>query len=317
MGGRGGRGGALPARIRGPLHPQGRGARAASGPVCLSPRAPRLAPRAHSPRHASGAGAALTPPALPSQLKPQMISNENKNDFEHRHEEHRVRAVVVLCAKRGGSASGQCGGGAGRAADTRTTQCDTTRHDTTRHDTTALPCACSGEALPEAVRHPREPHEHGQHDREQQDHHVHGAHLVPLFFTCKEGPARSARAAPISAAADHCSLHTRTRTSAPRGSWRSSDRLKGTEPFVRESDSHLTSFSSPLRSYFTPLLHFCEEFHSGKVSCVVLYNYRPTPSVAFNVEGGAATARYHWRDANSFYYNFTEFLCSGTGGRST
>lgn len=54
--------------------------------------------------------------------------------------------------------------------------------------------------LPEAIRHPGEPHEHRQHDREQQYHHVHGAHLVALVLTCKRGVPRVSAPAPPAAA---------------------------------------------------------------------------------------------------------------------
>ncbi|VVC98621.1 unnamed protein product [Leptidea sinapis] len=41
--------------------------------------------------------------------------------------------------------------------------------------------------IPEAIRHPGEPHEHGEHDREQQYHHHHRAHLIAAVLTCKRG----------------------------------------------------------------------------------------------------------------------------------
>lgn len=124
---------------------------------------------------------------------------------EHRHEEHRVRAVVVLCAQREGceSRSGAAWrhgpnviGAVTSAGRRRRTAAGTLRIDTyttrihVRHTGTSdrhSATTPSYRPLPEAVRHPGEPHEHREHDREQQYHHVHGAHLIPRVLTCKRG----------------------------------------------------------------------------------------------------------------------------------
>lgn len=139
---------------------------------------------------------------------------------EHRHEEHRVRAVVVLCAQReegwvcGAEETGRGGRSMRRqrAVPAHAARRDPARHGTTRHDTTN-DTQCDNTqlpALPEAVRHPGEPHEHREHDREQQYHHVHGAHLIAFVLTCKRGVPRVSAPAPPAAtpAPSNASTHT-------------------------------------------------------------------------------------------------------------
>lgn len=87
------------------------------------------------------------------------------------------------------------------------------RHDrtgTSDRDSATTP---SYRPLPsEAVRHPCKPHEHGQHDREQQYHHVHGAHLIPLVLTCKKGPRALIRRRRPLEPSEQCPLLARRNT---------------------------------------------------------------------------------------------------------